>query len=502
MQKIVLLAAIVAGMFIVGCRGGAQQHDAHDGHNHDAHAGHNHDEKLQIAAYNDRYEIFAQTEPFAAGSHSHIVIHVTELDGFNPVEGVAVSVALGDAVPTVAKAVSPGIYKAEIEPAVAGKGVLTFDVGGSQVTTQVRVSENLHKAQHYAADMAVESANGVMFPKEQSWKVDFATDEAVRGPFGEVIKTVARVMPAPGDEAVVSARAGGMVVFSAGVLADGVAVKAGQPLFSLDSEGMLDESLMARYLEATNEYVRAKAEYERKTSLAGDKIVPESELQQARAEYKSAEIAYNNLSKHFADGRYVVRAPMSGYIREIRVRNGEYAAAGQPVVVIAQNRDLVLRAEVQPRYYQALSQISSANFRPMNGRRTYSLEELGGRMLSYGKSAGADNPLIPVTFSIRNVGDFLPGSFVETYISAGGGKEALTVPNGAIVEEMGNYFVFVQLTPEYFEKRTVQKGATDGVRTEIVSGVAAGERVVSKGAILVKLSQSSGTLDPHAGHVH
>ena len=65
-----------------------------------------------------------------------------------------------------------------------------------------------------------------------------------------------------------------------------------------------------------------------------------------------------------------------------------------------------------------------------------------------------------------------------------------------------NFFVFVQLTPEFFEKRPVKTGATDGVRIEIKEGVTKGERVVSRGAILVKLAQASGALDPHAGHAH
>ena len=62
--------------------------------------------------------------------------------------------------------------------------------------------------------------------------------------------------------------------------------------------------------------------------------------------------------------------------------------------------------------------------------------------------------------------------------------------------------MLVQLTPELFEKREVVIGATDGLNTEIINGLTDNERVVAEGAILVKLSQASGALDPHAGHVH
>ena len=76
------------------------------------------------------------------------------------------------------------------------------------------------------------------------------------------------------------------------------------------------------------------------------------------------------------------------------------------------------------------------------------------------------------------------------------------LPNTAIVEEMGIYCVFVQTCTDSFEKRIITKGVTDGHNTQIISGVKAGERVVSKGAVNVKLAQGSAALDPHAGHVH
>ena len=70
------------------------------------------------------------------------------------------------------------------------------------------------------------------------------------------------------------------------------------------------------------------------------------------------------------------------------------------------------------------------------------------------------------------------------------------------MEEQGNYFVYVQVTPELFEKREVKIGTTDGVSTEIQKGITSIERIVTKGAILIKLTQSTGTLDAHSGHVH
>ena len=76
------------------------------------------------------------------------------------------------------------------------------------------------------------------------------------------------------------------------------------------------------------------------------------------------------------------------------------------------------------------------------------------------------------------------------------------MPNEAIVEEMGSYFLFVKVHEGEYEKRLVTLGSTDGLRTEVTSGLQAGEVVVAKGASMVRLAQNSAALDPHAGHVH
>ena len=81
-------------------------------------------------------------------------------------------------------------------------------------------------------------------------------------------------------------------------------------------------------------------------------------------------------------------------------------------------------------------------------------------------------------------------------------QAGVAVPRTAIVEEMGSYFVFVQNSPISFEKRSVVLGATDGNLVKIDKGVHEGERVVTKGAVILKLSQGAAALDPHAGHVH
>lgn len=313
---------------------------------------------------------------------------------------------------------------------------------------------------------------------------------------------MAQVQPSQGDERVVTAKTSGIVTISDAGLVDGKAVSAGQSLFYIKSGDMADDNLTVRYREAESEYDIAKKEYERKSELIKDKIITESELLAARARFEAAEAVYSNLRRNFASGGQTVTAPISGFVKQLLVRNGQFVEAGQPLASISQNKNLFIKAEIQPKYYRSLGNIADANFRMMNDDAVYSLQNLNGRLVSYGKSVESDSPLIPVVFSVNNSIDLLPGSFVEMYIKTVGGQPALTVPNVSLIEEMGNYFVYVQLTPEFFEKREVKIGKTDGERTEILAGLDGTERVVAKGAVLVKLAQATGTLDAESGHQH
>ena len=355
-----------------------------------------------------------------------------------------------------------------------------------------------HEHEHHHSH----GANIVAFSNEQGKKVGLTLEKVTPSPFGQIIKTSAQVLPSQGDELEATATTSGVVSFSTPNLVEGAAVKAGQQLFTIVNNNMADNNMSVRYQEAAANYNAAKLAYERKQRLAEDKIVSLTDLEQAHATYEAAKAVYENLKSNFSKNGAVVRAPISGYIQRIHVSNGSFVNAGQSVVTVSQNRDLQLRAEVQSRYYNCLKNIKGVNIRIPGDNQTYTLEELGGSLVSYGKATGTNCPLVPVTFRIRNVGQLLSGSFVNAYIITQSDKDVLSVPNEAIVEEMGSYFLFVKVHNGEYEKRLVTLGSTDGLRTEITTGLQAGEVVVAKGASMVRLAQNSAALDPHAGHVH
>ncbi len=352
-----------------------------------------------------------------------------------------------------------------------------------------------HSHEHNHGDDAI------TFSVEQQNKIDFEVVEVMNEPLYQIIRTSAQIVPSQESEKILTATTSGIVSFENKDIVPGLEVKSGQTLFSIDNDNMADGSLAVRRQEIEAEYNKAKSEYERKQSLAEDKIISESELLDTETEYLKAKKQYENMLQNYPEGKTLHRASIKGAIKDILVPNNSYVEAGQPIMTLAQNDRLYVRADLQQKYYPVLKDIKTANIKTADGT-VYSLNDLSGRLISYGKTTDVSNPLIPVTFEIKNNGNIIPGSFVEIFITAESDKMGVMLPNSAIVEEMGIYCVFVQTCVDSFEKRLITKGVTDGYNTQILAGLKAGEKVVSKGAVNVKLAQGSAALDPHAGHVH
>ena len=509
----IFIVALSATIF-TACNQQNKAEADHDDHDHEAVAGPSdeHEEpKFQYTAYSNNFELFAEADAFVAGETANVLSHFSVLPDFKAVETgtikLVVTVNGKETSQTLEKPTRKGIYSFDIKPETSGAGSLKFEITNEKGSFEVLVPEITvfvnHDEAHKAAEaVGISKTNATVFTKEQSWKVDFSTGFPVTGPFGEVIKTTALVQPSQGSEVVVSARTGGIVQISANNLLEGKEVSNGQSLCSITGSNMADNNISVRFTEAQSNYKKAKADYERAQELAKDKIVSEKDLIAAKNQYENSKAVYENLNRNFSAAGQTVVSPMSGFIKQVFVKNGAYVEAGQPLVTVSQNRTLTLTADLPMKYAAVLGTVQSANIRMHHDKRTYTFEELNGKVLAYGKSAGAGSYLVPITLQIDNSGGFIPGSFVEVYLKTLTNTEALTVPVSALLEEQGSYFVWVQVTPELFEKREVSAGKSDGIQMEIVKGLRSDERIVTLGAMLIKLAQATGTLDAHSGHVH
>ena len=129
------------------------------------------------------------------------------------------------------------------------------------------------------------------------------------------------------------------------------------------------------------------------------------------------------------------------------------------------------------------------------------LKDLNGRLLSFGKSGGDNSFYVPVTFEFDNKGDIIPGSFVEAYLLSTRMENVISLPRTALTEEQGLFFVYLQLDEEGYKKQEVTLGADNGKSVQILTGVKAGDAVVTDGAYQVKLASASNAIPAHS-HEH
>lgn len=340
-------------------------------------------------------------------------------------------------------------------------------------------------------------AGEVVFKKQDAEAIGLQTRIMQPGVFSEVIKTSGQIQSAQGTETVLVATVPGVVTLGDTRFVDGTSVRKGQPVLTLASNALSDGDVAIR---VKNAYLTAKREFERMEQLVGDKIVSQKDYEQARLAYENAKVAYDAINGKQSVRGVAVTAPMNGFLKNILVKEGDYVTVGQPLATISQNSRLVLRADVSEKNYARLPMIRSAHFKTPYDDKVYKLDELGGRLLSYGKSSGNNSFYIPVLFEFDNKGAVIAGSYVEVYLLGKLMEQVLSVPVSALVEEQGLYCVYLRLDEDCYKKQYVTLGADNGEAVQILSGLKAGDEVVTKGAYQIKLASASNAIPAHTHH--
>lgn len=483
-------ALIVASM--ASCGGHKEQTPEHQ---HDAH--------ITLTAYTPDYEFYVVAEPFVNQKVTDVTLYVTRLSDFKPLPNASVTASLSSDNQTVDSASEPGVFKFRLTPSTPS--ALTFKITSDSVFTVVMPFQSIYSDEHEAHEAAeaaeVGSNNSVIFDKKQGWMIDFATAPVIEAPFGKIIKSSGRVSYATDDSKVSSASVPGFVSFQSSSIAVGQKVRAGERILTISNKTLVDNNLSTRMAAAKAEYDAAEEDFRRKNALIADRLVTRRELTEARSRRDAAKAEYSSLSSNYSGGYQSVSAPFDGFISAVNVSNGQFVETGTPLFTVSRNNKVLVEASTPASNLPYLSSVRSANLATKSSG-VFTLDDVSGRIVSVSSSADSSDGMVRVTFEAEKSDALVPGSFIDTYIITESLLSSTLVPSSALIEEMGSYFVYVQLTPELFEKRPVRIGQTDGLKTEVLSGVFPGERVVSKGAMVLKLAQTSGKLDAHAGHVH
>jgi RND family efflux transporter MFP subunit len=274
-----------------------------------------------------------------------------------------------------------------------------------------------------------------------------------------------------------------------------VHVDKGTPLAKLDTREA-DATLQAAKATALQVEVnatRARRELERAVNLKESGLLTQQSLDDARSADEAAQAAAQAAAAQLevAQTRYakaVIRSPMAGIVALRAVNVGdrvENMGSGDPMFRIVDNRVLELTVLIPSARSAALQVGQELDF----AVDAYPGKTFAGRVMHINPSADPVSRSVKVMADVPNPdGDLRGGTFVKGRIRTGRRDGVLQIPRIALVSwdvEHGTGEVFV-VTGDTVERRTVRTGEATGDAVEVVSGVAAGEKVVTRGGFNVR----------------
>ncbi len=310
--------------------------------------------------------------------------------------------------------------------------------------------------------------------------------------FNNVIKTAGKILPSSEDDVILSAKSAGIITFKNN-LNLGSHVNKGTVVATISARGVSggDENESAA---STLEFT--KKELERLKPLYEEQIIPEKDYLAAQNAYEQAFIAYSG-SKQGS----VVSSKSAGIITNLFVKSGEYVTAGQPIARVSSSKKLVLKADLPEKYVSGAHNIISANIRMPYQNLAISLAELNGKITTTPEDNYQVSPgYIPIYFEFENDGSITAGSSCEVFLLGKMKSDVIVIPEDAIIEQMGQKYVFIKIDDDGYKKVPVELGASDGVFQEVISGINQGDSLVVEGVTFIKLAENKNVIPQ--GHTH
>jgi cobalt-zinc-cadmium efflux system membrane fusion protein len=476
-------------------------------------------EPLKATLWTSKGELYLEYPAFVLNQKSRFAIHLTRLTDFKAVKEATCEVRLTrNGAPEVFRcdpSTHPGIFGATVEPKSAGEARMSISVHGKELNETFEVGPVKVASDTSSAEKPSESKEETInFTKEQQWALDFGTQVAVEKGLRDTIRVAAETLPRTGGETAAIAPIAGRLVVEK-TLAVGTAVEKGAELASIvpPTNTVSDPaSLQLAETEAKVNLEQAQRDRARAERLFTAGAVPARRAEEARVVEATAQArlqaAQTRVAQYdatrSADGgeagvkRFLVRAPISGVISESSAVSGANVEPGSVLFRIVDVNSLFISGLVPESEFSRLRQVSSAEIEmPSTGQI-----RPANRLVAVGRLVDAETRTVPVTYEVDNRDHSLAVHqtlFLRLLLTSAG--KTAVVPEAAIVDDAGRPVVFVQKAGESFLRRPVKLGVRNSGVVQVLEGVNPGDRVVTKGAYLVRLSTMSSAVPAH-GHVH
>jgi cobalt-zinc-cadmium efflux system membrane fusion protein len=474
---------------------------------------------VAVTIWTEKTELFMEYPPLVAGEEASFHIHLTDLSTFEPLrEGKVIVRFEGETIQRfeVDGPSTPGIFNVTFKVPAARRYQVAVELHTAKLSDELRVGPvTVHSDQQSAlAAIPADEEGATSFLKEQQWTLDFATMKVESQARRQVVSVPATIEPRVGGSAEVRAPTAGRIATGGG-RAIGSTVNRGAALAELivRNERLGEAPVLRLELAQAQAALRlAQEDLARIERLVRAGAVPQRRLAEARAAHETAaarvriaeeqsrhlELSRSGQGTGEAGERVVVRAPLTGVVAESSITSGATVEEGQLLYrIVALDRVHVVGA-VPEQHLARIENATSAEIEvPGVPTRLTST-----RLISVGRVVDPQKRSVPITFElVKPPPAVAVGQGVTLRLITEPRGAEVAVPANAVVDDGGQPIVFVQTGGESFERRPVRVGGPREGGFVQVEGVEAGERIVTRGAHLVRLAALSPQTPGH-GHVH
>jgi RND family efflux transporter MFP subunit len=181
----------------------------------------------------------------------------------------------------------------------------------------------------------------------------------------------------------------------------------------------------------------------------------------------------------------VLLAPMAGRVEERSAVTALRVSAGAPLFVLADTSVLWVSVEIHERDWSALEVAPGGDIRV----RIPALDnaEFNASVRFVGSRVAEDTRSVPLVAELPNPdGRLKPGLFAWALAPLESPRQAVVVPQSAIMRHENQPFVFVPGGERTFRRVDVAVGVESNGRVEITGGLKPGDTVVDRGAFFLK----------------
>lgn len=323
-------------------------------------------------------------------------------------------------------------------------------------------------------DVKQEESKGVItLTAEQIEVAQIKTGKATKQKISETLQCTGSVEIPPENIATISPSISGFVK-DLNYL-EGDWVSEGDVLATLEHPEFI--KLQQQYMEAKSQVEYFQEEYKRQGELTVENAASIKNMQKAKADFLASEATYKSLksqlellgvnTSQIEKGDFVKNfkliAPISGVVSKLNTNKGKLVSPENFVYEIANDKTLYLHFKVFEKDISHVKVGQKIMFWPLKQGAKYE-----ARVQRIGITIDDSDRSTMVHSKIENKNKSLkPGMFINASIYLNE-RESLTIPEEAIVEYEGVYFVFIQ-NKNSFELVKIERGATQNGFVELIN---------------------------------